>query len=41
MLGAQSYNIKAANDVLSEIGKYSKDGKSRVKFFEMKLEKVE
>ena len=38
--GTIRYTIKTANDVWFEIGEFSKDGKTWVKFFEMKLEKV-
>ena len=38
--GEVRYTIKTANDVWLEIGEFSKDGKTWVKFFEMKLEKV-
>jgi hypothetical protein len=38
--GTVRYTIKTANDVWFEIGEFSKDGKSWVKFFEMKLDKV-
>ena len=38
--GTIRYTIKTANDVWFEIGEFSKDGKSWIKFFEMKLEKV-
>lgn len=38
--GMVRYTIKTANDVWSEIGEFSKDGKSWVKFFEMNLNKV-
>ena len=38
--GTIHYTIKTANDVWFEIGEFSKDGKSWMKFFEMKLEKV-
>ncbi len=38
--GEVRYTIKTANDVWFEIGEFSKDGKTWVKFFEMKLEKV-
>ena len=38
--GMVRYTIKTANDVWAEIGEYSKDGKSWIKFFEMNLNKV-
>ena len=38
--GTIRYTIKTANDVWFEIGEYSKDGKTWMKFFEMKLDKV-
>jgi hypothetical protein len=38
--GTIRYTIKTANDVWFEIGEFSKDGKSWMKFFEMKLDKV-
>ena len=38
--GEVRYTIKTANDVWLEIGEFSKDGKTWIKFFEMKLEKV-
>lgn len=38
--GTIRYTIKTANDVWSEIGEFSKDGKSWIKFFEMNLNKV-
>jgi hypothetical protein len=38
--GEVRYTIKTANDVWFEIGEFSKDGKTWVKFFEMKLERV-
>lgn len=38
--GMIRYNIKTANDVWFETGEYSKDGKTWLKFFEMKLDKV-
>lgn len=34
------YTIKTANNTWQEIGEFSKDGKTWMKFFEMKLEKV-
>ena len=39
-MGTIRYNIKTANDVWFETGEFSKDGKTWVKFFEMKLDKV-
>jgi len=39
-MGTIRYTIKTANDVWLEIGEFSKDGKTWVKFFEMKLDKV-
>jgi len=39
-MGTIRYTIKTANDVWFEIGEYSKDGKTWIKFFEMKLNKV-
>jgi len=38
--GTIRYTIKTANDVWLESGEFSKDGKSWVKFFEMKLDRV-
>ena len=38
--GTIRYSIKTADDVWFEIGEFSKDGKTWVKFFEMKLDKV-
>ncbi len=38
--GTIRYIIKIANDVWFETGEFSKDGKTWMKFFEMKLEKV-
>lgn len=38
--GTIRYTIKTSNDVWHEIGEFSKDGKTWIKFFEMKLEKV-
>lgn len=38
--GTIRYTIKTANDVWFEVGEYSKDGKTWVKFFEMTLQKV-
>lgn len=38
--GTIRYTIKTANDVWSEIGEYSKDGKTWMKIFEMNLQKV-
>jgi hypothetical protein len=38
--GMVRYTIKTANDTWLEIGEYSKDGKTWLKFFEMMLEKV-
>lgn len=38
--GTIRYTIKMTNDVWLEIGEFSKDGKSWMKFFEMKLERV-
>ncbi|HEY8563190.1 MAG TPA: hypothetical protein VIL74_22625 [Pyrinomonadaceae bacterium] len=39
-MGTIRYNIKTANDVWFETGEFSKDGKTWIKFFEMKLDKV-
>lgn len=39
-MGTIRYTIKTANNTWLEIGEFSKDGKTWVKFFEMKLEKV-
>lgn len=39
-MGTIRYTIKTANDVWFEIGEFSKDGKTWLKFFEMKLEKL-
>ena len=39
-MGTIRYTIKTANDVWFEIGEFSKDGKSWMKFFEMKLDRV-
>ena len=38
--GTIRYTIKTDNDVWFEIGEFSRDGKTWIKFFEMKLEKV-
>jgi hypothetical protein len=38
--GTIRYTIKTANDVWFEIGEFSKDGKTWMKFFEMKLDRV-
>ncbi len=38
--GTVRYTIKTANDVWAEIGEFSKDGKTWMKFFEMNLNKV-
>ena len=38
--GTIRYTIKTADDVWLETGEYSKDGKTWVKFFEMKLDKI-
>lgn len=38
--GTVRYIIKTANDVWFETGEFSRDGKTWVKFFEMKLDKV-
>lgn len=38
--GTIRYIIKANNDIWFETGEFSKDGKTWIKFFEMKLEKV-
>jgi hypothetical protein len=38
--GSVRYIIKTSNDIWFETGEFSKDGKTWVKFFEMKLEKV-
>lgn len=38
-MGTIRYVIKTTNDVWLETGEFSKDGKTWVKFFEMKLEK--
>ncbi len=39
-MGTIRYTIKTANDVWFEIGEFSKDGKTWVKFFEMKLDRI-
>ena len=39
-MGTIRYTIKTANDIWFEIGEFSKDGTTWVKFFEMKLDKV-
>jgi hypothetical protein len=38
--GTVRYTIRTANDVWSEIGEFSKDGKTWMKIFEMNLKKV-
>jgi hypothetical protein len=38
--GTIRYTIKTANDVWFEIGEFSTDGKTWMKFFEMKLDRV-
>lgn len=38
--GTIRYTIKTANDVWLESGEFSKDGKTWMKFFEMKLDRV-
>ncbi len=38
--GTIRYTIKTANDVWFEIGEFSKDGKTWMKFFEMKLDRM-
>ncbi|HVE58288.1 MAG TPA: hypothetical protein VNB22_15750 [Pyrinomonadaceae bacterium] len=38
--GTIRYTIKTANDVWFEIGEFAKDGKTWMKFFEMKLDRV-
>jgi hypothetical protein len=39
-MGTIRYTIKTANNVWLEIGEFSKDGKTWIKFFEMKLDKA-
>lgn len=38
--GTIRYNIRIENDTWSEIGEFSKDGKTWMKFFEMNLKKI-
>lgn len=39
-MGTIRYTIKTANDLWFEVGEFSKDGKTWIKFFEMKLDRV-